>query len=282
MDDRPARHVAAAGEGSEDRARLSRSHLPAARAGGPRRLAEPVRAALSALSHFGSGWLPATLGRVLASRRGDSNKNKKIGIGRNDGQHRGGISWLRQSRALSATRWTMRKSHRCISRSSRSSPRDISSTSSTLIVLGSLIPDMLADQVRDRTRGRMDRQRDGFRHVHRRRRPGPVQRPVGPQDHLPVQSAAVRHLHDPRRVRADGLVAGRGAFHRRHRPRRRTAARLRLRRRIFAQGDPRPHPRDRAFHRRRLRLADRARCSRCSSAIRSAGAACGSSSASAR
>ena len=73
-----------------------------------------------------------------------------------------------------------------------------------------------------------------------------------------------------------------GALHRRHRPRRRAAARLRLRRRIFAQGDPRPHPRDRALHRRRLRVADRPRCSRCSSAIRSAGAASGSSSASAR
>ena len=33
MDDRPARHVAAAGQGAEDRARLSRSDLPAARAG---------------------------------------------------------------------------------------------------------------------------------------------------------------------------------------------------------------------------------------------------------
>ena len=87
--------------------------------------------------------------------------------------------------------------------------------------------------------------------------PGPVQRPVGPQDGLPVQSAAVRHLHDPRRVRADGVVADRGALHRRHRARRRAAARLRLRRRVFAQGDPRPHPGDRALHRRRLRVADR-------------------------
>ena len=48
-----------------------------------------------------------------------------------------------------------------------------------------------------------------------------------------------------------------GALHRRHRPRRRAAARVRLRRRIFAQGDPRPHPGDRALHRRRLRVADR-------------------------
>ena len=42
-----------------------------------------------------------------------------------------------------------------------------------------------------------------------------------------------------------------------HRPRRRAAARLRLCRRIFAQGDPRPHSRHRPFHRRRLRVADR-------------------------
>ena len=52
--------LAAAGEGSEDRARLSRSDLPAARARGPRRLAESVRPALNAPSRNSStGGLPA-------------------------------------------------------------------------------------------------------------------------------------------------------------------------------------------------------------------------------
>ena len=105
---------------------------------------------------------------------------------------------------------------------------------------------------------------------------------------LPVQPAAVRRLHDPRRVRADRVrwlmvcrfIAG-------HRPRRRAAARLRLCRRIFAEAHPRPHPGDRALHRRRLRVADR---NRVRAALRQPdrlrpnryGAASGSSSASAR
>ena len=46
MDDRPAWHVAAAGEGAEGRARLSRSDFSAARAGRPWWLSEPVFAAL--------------------------------------------------------------------------------------------------------------------------------------------------------------------------------------------------------------------------------------------
>ncbi len=74
---------------------------------------------------------------------------------------------------------------------------------------------------------------------------------------LPVQPAAVRHLHDPRRACADRHLAHCLPLHRRHRPRRRAAARLRVRGRVLAQAHPRPHPGDRAFHRRRLRVADR-------------------------
>ena len=47
------------------------------------------------------------------------------------------------------------------------------------------------------------------------------------------------------------------ALHRRRRHRRRAAAGFRLCRRIFTEAHSRPHAGDRAFHRRRLRVADR-------------------------
>ena len=56
-----------------------------------------------------------------------------------------------------------------------------------LIVLGSLIPDMVQSKFATGGRGRPGRQRDRVRHVHRRCRTGPVQRPVGPQVGLSVQ-----------------------------------------------------------------------------------------------
>ena len=69
-------------------------------------------------------------------------------------------------------------------------------------------------------------------------------------------------VHDPRRAGPDRHAGSWLPLHRGDRPRRRAAARLRLCRRIFAQAHPRPHPGDRALHRRRLRVADRLRCSR--------------------
>jgi len=48
-DGAPAQHAAAVGQGSDDRARLSRGNVPAAGAGGRARLAESVFAALKSL-----------------------------------------------------------------------------------------------------------------------------------------------------------------------------------------------------------------------------------------
>ena len=52
------------------------------------------------------------------------------------------------------------------------------------IVFGSLIPYMLSIQVRDRTRGRAGWRRHHLRHVHRHCGTGSVQRPLRPQDFI--------------------------------------------------------------------------------------------------
>ena len=115
--------------------------------------------------------------------------------------HRGEYAaWLKQSKPLSATRWTTRKSRRCISKIIALIAAGYFFDVIDFTILGSLVPYMHAIQVRDRRRSRRDRQRHHLRHVHRHRRPGPVQRPVRPPVHLSVQPAAVRRLHDPRRA----------------------------------------------------------------------------------
>ena len=131
-------------------------------------------------------------------------------------------------------------------------------------------------QIRYRTGSRHHRQRHRIRHVHRRHRSGRIFRPLGPPHGLPVQPAAVRRLHHSRRACPDRDPAGSGALRRRPRAGRRTTARLRLCRRIFAQAHSRPHPRLHSLHWRRLRVADRLAVHACASATRSAGAACGS------
>ena len=134
-------------------------------------------------------------------------------------------------------------------------------------IFGSLVPFILQSKFATGAEVAAGRQRHHLRHVHRHRGPGPIQRPVRPPLHLSVQPAAVRRVHDPRRVRAERHVAGHLPLYRRHRPWRRAAAGLRLCRRIFAQANPRPHSCHRAFHRRRLRVADRNRAGASASAL---------------
>ena len=86
-------------------------------------------------------------------------------------------------------------------------------------------------------------------------RPGRVHRPFRPQGGVPVRHSAIQRGDDRGGLVADGRMAGIRALHHRDRARRRAAFVFFLRRRIFAQADPRPGHRLYAVRRRRLRVA---------------------------
>ncbi len=181
MDDRPDGMSPAAGEGSKGRARYLGSHLPPRADGGRGGWPEPIRSALSRISVC--GWLRCPLpGGSL--RWGDQQytTTRKIAIGRATPATNGGGKTLAQTiEGFVGKHWTMRKISRSIGRWSRSSRRDISSTSSTLRYSARWAVHPWIE-IRVGRRSCRHRQRHHFWHV-LGTRAGPVQRPVRPQIH---------------------------------------------------------------------------------------------------